>query len=243
MPPTAADTLTPKQARFVEEYLIDLNATQAALRAGYAPKGAAVEGARLLINAKVAGAITRAQTERSERTQITQDEVLKHFWAIARADPNELIEMRRACCRHCYGIGHGYQRTQGEMDRDRASWEVMTAKVQKADDPPADIKPFNESGGVGYDARREPHPECPECFGEGIAVPFARDSRRLSADARRLYAGVKVTKDGMEIKMHDQHAALVNVGRHLGMFVDRLETRNLTLEAYLHARSAKRRVG
>jgi phage terminase small subunit len=49
--------LTAKQARFVEEYLCDLNATQAAIRAGYSPKTATVQGSRLLTNAKVAAAI------------------------------------------------------------------------------------------------------------------------------------------------------------------------------------------
>ena len=68
--------LTAKQKRFVAEYLIDLNATQAAIRAGYAEKSASVEGARLLANAKVAVAVAAAQAERSERTEITQDYVL-----------------------------------------------------------------------------------------------------------------------------------------------------------------------
>jgi hypothetical protein len=58
--------LTPKQARFVEEYLVDLNAKQAAIRAGYSPKTAEVQGCRLLRNVQVAAAIQRAQAERCE---------------------------------------------------------------------------------------------------------------------------------------------------------------------------------
>jgi phage terminase small subunit len=68
--------LTPKQARFVAEYLIDLNATQAAKRAGYSDKTADQQGCRLLINVKVAAAIAEAQSDRSARTEITQDYVL-----------------------------------------------------------------------------------------------------------------------------------------------------------------------
>ncbi len=68
--------ITPKQQRFVSEYLIDLNATQAAIRAGYAKSGASVEGVRLLANAKVAAAVAAAVAKRSERTEITQDYVL-----------------------------------------------------------------------------------------------------------------------------------------------------------------------
>ncbi|RSV15668.1 terminase small subunit [Sphingomonas sp. ABOLF] len=69
-------SMTPKQQRFVEEYLIDLNATQAAIRAGYAPDSADVEGCRLLGNAKVAQAIAGLKAERSERTKIDADYVL-----------------------------------------------------------------------------------------------------------------------------------------------------------------------
>lgn len=69
--------LTDKQKRFVEEYLIDLNATQAAIRAGYSEDTAAVIGCENLIKPNIQKAIEEAQNKRSERTQITQDEILR----------------------------------------------------------------------------------------------------------------------------------------------------------------------
>lgn len=72
--------LTPKQERFVQEYLIDLNATAAYRRAGYRAKtdNAAGAGASALLrNPKVSGAIRAALGARSERTEITSDDVLK----------------------------------------------------------------------------------------------------------------------------------------------------------------------
>lgn len=78
--------LTDKQQRFVEEYLIDLNATDAAKRAGYSAKTAHVQGPRLLGNVRVAEAIQEAQGERSERTQLTADEVLRELAALCRSD-------------------------------------------------------------------------------------------------------------------------------------------------------------
>lgn len=62
--------MTPRQQRFVEEYLIDLNATAAARRAGYSAKTAEQQAARLLVNVKVAEAIAAAKAERSEKTKI-----------------------------------------------------------------------------------------------------------------------------------------------------------------------------
>lgn len=69
--------LTPKQERFVSEYLLDLNATQAAIRAGYSERTANEQGARLLAKVSVAAAIAEAQAARSERTKIDADYVLR----------------------------------------------------------------------------------------------------------------------------------------------------------------------
>lgn len=75
--------LTPKQARFVQEYLIDLNATQAAVRAGYSERTACEQGSRLLANVKVQEAIYAAKKKRQERTEITQDYVIGKLVEIA----------------------------------------------------------------------------------------------------------------------------------------------------------------
>ena len=82
--------MTPKQQRFVDEYLIDLNATQAAIRAGYSAKTANEQGARLLTNVSVRSAIAAAQQERAKRTHITQDRVLQEIARIAFSDVRAL---------------------------------------------------------------------------------------------------------------------------------------------------------
>ena len=82
--------LTAKQQRFVAEYPIDLNATKAAIRAGYSEKTAAEQASRLLTNVKVAEAIQAAMKARSERTQIDADWVLKRLARDATADLADL---------------------------------------------------------------------------------------------------------------------------------------------------------
>lgn len=79
-------TLTPQQERFVQEYLIDLNATAAYQRAGYkaAGKVATVNASRLLANANVMLAINQGKSDREERTQITADQVLKNIARLAK---------------------------------------------------------------------------------------------------------------------------------------------------------------
>lgn len=75
--------LTPKQERFVAEYLVDLNATAASIRAGYKEKTAAQMGYKLLQTPKVQAAIQEAQADLAKRTEITQEYVLKKLKEIA----------------------------------------------------------------------------------------------------------------------------------------------------------------
>lgn len=78
--------LTPRQQRFVDEYLIDLNATQAAIRAGNSAKNAGKIGPELLGKTGVAGAVQTAMAERSYRTTITVDRVLTELAHLAFSD-------------------------------------------------------------------------------------------------------------------------------------------------------------
>lgn len=208
--------LTPKQARFVDEYLVDLNATQAAIRAGYSSHRTGVIGHENLKKPEIAAAISERMKAREERTEITQDMVLRHWWELANADVNELIQYRRTCCRHCHGVDHAYQWID-EAEYDRA---CLSAELN-AKDGQAPLVPTYE-GGYGFVQTADPHKDCPKCNGEGVGQIFAADTRKLKGGARQLYDGVKQTKEGFEVKLRDRDKALENVARHLGMFKDSL---------------------
>lgn len=83
--------LTPKQERFVQEYLVDLNATAAARRAGYSAKTADRIGPELLGKTCVSQAIQEAQKARQERTEITQDMVLRECAKLAFFDIRKMF--------------------------------------------------------------------------------------------------------------------------------------------------------
>lgn len=95
-----AKKLTAKQQRFVEEYLIDLNATQAAIRAGYSVKYADREGHKLVENSRVSEAISEAMAERSRRTGISQDRVIRELARIAFINPSKVIDAEDASVRY-----------------------------------------------------------------------------------------------------------------------------------------------
>ena len=84
--------LTPKQKRFVEEYLVDLNATAAARRAGYSAKTADRIGPELLGKTCVSQAIQAAMQEREKRTEITQDMVLRETAKLAFFDIRKMFD-------------------------------------------------------------------------------------------------------------------------------------------------------
>ena len=92
--------LNRRQARFVEEYLIDLNATQAAIRAGYSNKTAYSQGQRLLKKVEVAAAIQAAQIEVSRRANIAVDDVVTGLLAEAEGREDSTPSSRVAAWSH-----------------------------------------------------------------------------------------------------------------------------------------------
>jgi len=93
---TGTKKLTAKQRRFIEEYMIDKNATQAAIRAGYSKKTAYRTGADNLMKPQIAAAIQVKLDELSKKTQITAERVLKEYAKIAFADIKDFTEFRTA---------------------------------------------------------------------------------------------------------------------------------------------------
>jgi len=85
------DPLNTKQRIFVNEYIVDFNATQAAIRAGYAEKTAHVTGPRLLANVRVAPEIDKAIAKRENRVTVTQDDVIRELAMIAFADMDDYV--------------------------------------------------------------------------------------------------------------------------------------------------------
>ena len=87
-----ARKLTAKQKKFVEEYLIDLNATQACIRAGYSPKTAMEQGYQLLQKTSVQEAIAESMAERSRRTGINQDRIVQELARIAFVKITDVVD-------------------------------------------------------------------------------------------------------------------------------------------------------
>lgn len=84
--------LNARQQRFVEEYLIDLNATQAAIRAGYSVKAAQEKGSQLLSNVMVQQAVSEKMAERSKRTGVNQDRIVLELAKIALVKMTDLVD-------------------------------------------------------------------------------------------------------------------------------------------------------
>jgi phage terminase small subunit len=88
--------LTDKQQKFVDEYLIDLNATQAAIRSGYSVKNADKIGSELLGKTGVAEAVAKAKAVRSRRTGISADRVVLELARMAFVDPTNVVDFATA---------------------------------------------------------------------------------------------------------------------------------------------------
>lgn len=149
--------MTKKQKLFVQEYLIDLNATQAAIRAGYSPETAGSIGAENLKKPEIKNAIDKAMAERSRRTGISQDRVLHELAKIGFANITDVVD-------------------------------PDTAKI----------------------------------------LPNAKEEDLACIQSIKIKPNEWGTE--REIKMYDKKSALVDLGRHLGMFKDKLEVSGLEKE-------------
>jgi phage terminase small subunit len=112
-------TLTPKQQLFVEEYLVDMNATRAATRAGYSAKTAYSAGQRLVRKAEISDAIQDARSERSGRVNLTIDDIVR-----------DLVEVKDRCLQRAPVTMRG-GRLEVEGDPP-SSWTFNAAGATKA---------------------------------------------------------------------------------------------------------------
>lgn len=203
--------------RFVEEYAKDRNGTQAAIRAGYSPVSAHSTASALLSDPKVQALVAEEQERVSKTAHFEAVDVLREWVAIATADPSKIVKVRRVNCRYCHGIGHQYQ--WGARQYAEAC-DAALRPVKKGDPEPS--MP-DCAGGFGWLANAEPHPGCPECCGEGVEDIFFNDTESLTGPERKLIAGVKRTKDGLEVKLRDQDAAVQHLAKYLGLLIERKE--------------------
>ena len=120
--------LTPKQAAFVAEYLVDLNATQAAIRAGYSKRTAYRIASELLQKTSVSEALQTAMRERAKRTEITADRVLEQYARLAFADVRQLFQ------------DDGTLKPMSEWPDDAAAMVNGIEVVELDGDPPGRIK-------------------------------------------------------------------------------------------------------
>lgn len=223
LPSDADKPLTPVELAVIDHYMLDPNGTKAymAVKPNSSEPAARVSAARMLAKPNVAAEIAKRRAERANRLEIDADKLVKEVYEMALADTRELVQYLRTCCRHCFGTNHGYQRTTFEMDADREAHdkaederEAIAAMKNKA----FHRRDFNEKGGTGYDGRKDPNPDCPACWGRGIGTPVIADTRTLSKAAVALYAGVKETKDGLELMKHDKKGALDMMWKHQGLY-------------------------
>lgn len=158
--------LTAKQQRFVDEYLVDLNATQAAIRAGYSTHTARAIGAENLTKPDIQAVIERRMADRQERTEITQDMVLRELAKIGFSDIRKVLRW--------------------------GNTEVRLVSEEAEEPSDDDMIPYH-----------------------GLALV---DSSEIDDNTAGAIAEVSQGRDGLKVKLHDKKGALVDIGRHLGMF-------------------------
>lgn len=208
---------------FIGEYVKDWKPSAAMRRAGYVGNFAGSEANRRLNKPAVKAEIAKIREVIKEKVQLTTNLVAQDIVNVLTADPRDLYEVVQEACRYCHGRDHLYHMTLNEYRR--AEFKAN-----------AEMKPFNEMGGYGFNPTMDPHPDCPECFGQGITTERIKDVRFLAPEAAALYMGGKRGKHGLEINMRSKDAAREAAARWLGMnketlkIVDGKDLKNATDE-------------
>lgn len=201
---------------FIASYLRDRNATKAYREANPQYKGNRTGdmGWQMLNRPHVKAEISRTFAALKADTGLTSEMIKNDIVNVLNADPRELFNVQQGACRHCHGIGHLFQRTIGEMNRDRYDAEMRDVM-------------FDPKGGAGFDAYADPHPDCPECNGKGEQRIRLTDTRTLSAEAASLLLTIEQTKHGIKITTRSKDAAREAAAKFLGI---NSETVNLAVK-------------
>lgn len=172
---------------------------------------------RVMESQRVKDRIRELRNEAGHAIGIGRDQLALRLLAMANVDPGEIFNLRRGACRYCHGLDHAYQwRTQREYFE-----ELEAAQDRNAAAPPSEREDLPlPTGGFGYDHTISPDPQCPECCGDGATTVTLADTGLLSPAARSLIAGIKHTKEGPEIKLHDQLRVLDMLAKLLGLNAD-----------------------
>lgn len=207
--------LSYEHQHFIAEYVNNIphNATKAYQRVyGGSIEIAQSSGSKLLADERIAAEVRRWLDELEGKGMASAAEVLAEINRIAMADPRQLTDNWVGCCRHCYGEDHKYQYTPEELRKAIARYHFDLRKAKLPADPAA--LNFDYEGGIGFNKRKPPLEACTECNGDGETHQRFKDTRKLSPAAARIFAGVKRTKDGIEIKFRNQDKALEMLASH-----------------------------
>jgi phage terminase small subunit len=186
--------MSPKRQRFVQEYLVDLNATQAAIRAGYSKKTAGQIGEEILKIPEVAAAVAEGQAKIATKLEITQERIAAELAKIGFSDIRKAI---------------------------RWFSQANVAAV----DADADGQALVEEGAIRFAVANQ--------------VELVSSDEIDDATAAAISEIAMTSQGALKVKFHDKRAALVDLGKHLGMFKETIKLEVGDLAAELEA--ARRR--
>lgn len=192
-----ADKLTPKQAAFVRQYLVDFNGAQAAIRAGYSKNAAKEQAARLLTKANVMAAVQAAQSKVADKLEVTTERIERELAVIAFSDMkayaewgNETLlteEQAQLLVEGMIEVPAG-RRVRG-LDRE-------ALKYLEANGQPVDFRTI--------DLRR---------------------SEKLGEESRAVQSVGETPQGAITIKLHDKLKALELLGKRHGMWIEKSESK------------------
>lgn len=219
-----AQEITPKQQMFAEVYVLTGNMSEA-YRSAYTitdrrSSWHRTEAREVLAKPQVLRYVRELQRAAAQGVMVDVQELIASDLAIVQAAQHaegiSWHEWRN--CRHCYGIDGAYQWIDtNEYGVALARWMDDNAIREARKVEPAPMP--TDEGGYGFIGAGEPNIRCKQCEGRGHQHTLVQDTSKLGP-AHPLYKGMKVTKNGIEVLLHDVDKAKERLYRATGSFGD-----------------------
>jgi len=208
--------LNTQQALHAREFMTDYNAYQSAIRAGYSEETAKSRSSEMIAKPAMQSAIAYLMRRTLERMGREADELVAFHLQIIDFDPNDVCELRIHACKYCWGVDHAMQHDPQSWQKEREKFEKRWQKMSESEQKMVGEFPAVPPDGW-YEAKRGPNDDCPQCHGVGIEVVKWKDTRHMAPNLRRMFGGIKMNKDGLEVVMLQKSASLATLSSHLGL--------------------------
>ena len=168
---------------------------------------------KFLGNLNARRAIREARLQTATNATIDKSTIISYFTQLLSSAPCDVVAVHKYNCRHCHGYDHRYQWTESELVEAVEKARRLSESKGKPYESP------DGSGGLNFNPKGIPNPDCPQCGGDGAPKVIIKDTRTLTMGERLLVESISEDRYGaIKISFADRVKAAENIAKIIGIF-------------------------